>query len=365
MSLTQVRCTKPAVPHLSDRLIACREDCPRGPSRARETHPSDSDFSLSIASRIRIYQNEARMGGDGLSRQQGLFREPPRRRRNPLLVVLGHGFSAIFLIGKIVVLGALVFTATAAVSYLVVQREIKGKEMQAPNLAGLTVPEALTKLSKSAPELAMKLDGMEYSNLVNEGEIISQVPLAGSKIKAGSPLRIRVSKGNSKVSCPNVQETNYQEAGIALRRAGLKEGNISLDFDPKVKKDFVIAQDPSPGAELDRQTPVNLLVSKGIPAQVIRMPDLTDKTAQEAGDVLRNAGLQMPGVLETAIPGKDNGLIVEQSPAPGSIVTPETTTTVTVVNNLGVAEPAAPPPDATATPVDDGRLVPIEETPAP
>jgi beta-lactam-binding protein with PASTA domain len=266
----------------------------------------------------------------------------PRRRRNPLLRLLGFGVSSVYLLIKLLVLAALVFCLAGGASYFIVQRMIEGKEIVAPAVQGYSLEDAAIQLNKSAPELSLKVDGTKYSEMVNDGAIISQYPPAGSRVKAGSAVRVVISKGNSKVNCPNVEGMNYLEAGIALRKAGLKEGNKSFLFDPQVKKDCVVKQDPPAAAELERQTAVNLLVSKGKQPVTLRMPNLVSPPHSriEAIAKLRNMGLQSPEISEEALAAADNEMVIRQNPAPGSVVTPDDPISITIVNNLGM--PSAP-----------------------
>lgn len=275
--------------------------------------------------------------------------EPPRRkskhkRRNPIVAFFKGLTNFTLLLIALALLGTVVFVVTAGASYYIVRRQITGSDETAPNLLGMSMADALRSLNKSASSLSIKLDGEEPSEMVKEGEITSQVPPANSRVKAGSSIRVKVSKGNTVVQCPNLLDMNYQDAIIKLHETGLRDDSATRTVpNARVKKDCVVQQDPPAGSELQRQTVVKLLISSGPPKATIRMPDLVNSTQIEAGQILQTLGLQPPKVTEVARPGTDNGVIVDQKPAANSTVSPEDPISVTVVSNLGVETPEPTP----------------------
>lgn len=283
--------------------------------------------------------------GRGRSEERGPRRVKKHRRRNPIASFLKGGFSFVFLLFRVGFLGALVFCIAAGASFYLLRQHITGSEEAVPNLLGMTIPDAMRSLNTSST-LSLKLEGEEFSDMVKEGEITSQVPPSNSRVKAGSTVRVRVSRGNSMVQCPDLQDLNYTDAVIKLHEAGLKEGNKSTLPDPKVRKDCVISSDPPAGMALQRQSAVNLLVSLGPPRATMEMPDFTNNTVVEARAVLLSKGLQMPKVTDVVQPGTDDGVIVRQSPAAKSPVSPDDAILLTVVNNLGTESPTPEPEPA-------------------
>ena len=67
--------------------------------------------------------------------------------------------------------------------------QIKKTEIPAPNIAGYRVEKAIALLHEKGLDLSLKIEKLEYSNLVEEGEIISQYPRAGTFVKSGTELR--------------------------------------------------------------------------------------------------------------------------------------------------------------------------------
>lgn len=248
---------------------------------------------------------------------------------------------------KVCFLSALVFSLAGAGAFLIVQRRIRGNEVETPNIAGLQVEKAVERLHELNLDLSIKMEGAEFSDLAPQGAIIAQVPPAGKRVKAGSAMRVRVSRGTTLIPCPDLRGKNHLEAGILLRQADLREGEESFLAAAEVNKDLVIAHNPAPGSYVERKTAVDLLVSLGPALPEILMPDLTNMTVAEAQELLEYLRLEIQGVEEGPCPGKDDGLVFRQDPEAGATVAPGTSVRVTVVSNLGRTPPgqaAAPLP---------------------
>ncbi|HUT23413.1 MAG TPA: PASTA domain-containing protein [Sumerlaeia bacterium] len=273
---------------------------------------------------------------------------PPMRKERGFPADLAVRFCFFLLqIVKVCFFSALVFSLAGAAAFLIVQRRIRGNEVETPNIAGLSAQQAVERLHELRLDLSIKMEGAEFSDLAPQGAIIAQVPPPGKRIKAGSAIRVRVSRGATLIPCPDVRGKNHLEAGILLREADLREGEKSFLFSPEVKKDLVIAHNPVAGSYVERKAAVDLLVSLGPATPEILMPDLTDMTVVEARDLLDSMKLEIQGVEEEPFPGKDDGLIFRQEPEAGATVAPGIGVRVTVVGNLGRATPgeaAAPLP---------------------
>jgi eukaryotic-like serine/threonine-protein kinase len=258
---------------------------------------------------------------------------PPPRRRNVLVSLILRFFFFVGQTIKVIFFTALVFAIAGAASFLLVQKHIRGTEIPMPNVTGRTVDDATKMLWDKKLDLSVQIEAFETSELVAEGEIVSQFPQPGNNVKAGTVVRVRVSMGSTLLACPDVRGKNYLEAGVALRNANLDEGVKSFLHSSEFKKDVVMAQDPPPNAGVERRSAVNLLVSMGPEVSRSPMPNLIDLTPTEAVDKLKPLGLSITSQSEGPSPGRDNGLIFEQSPAAGAFVSPGDAVTVTVVRN--------------------------------
>jgi serine/threonine-protein kinase len=217
---------------------------------------------------------------------------------------------------------ALFFVLMVAAGYWVASAFFGGKGATAPDLTGLTLQEALTRLQPIGAGL--QLERLQPHVQVPEGRVISQYPPAGSTIKAGSPIRVVVSKGQPLAIVPDLRGRNKIEAGIRLRKIGLNIGAVATIPRQGVLGGSVLATDPPPGAGVLDGTAVNLLLAAGEGARVAQMPNLLGLSRDEATEVLRSYGLQAAEERAADAPDAQVGHVHDQSPKPGERVEPGT-----------------------------------------
>ena len=220
----------------------------------------------------------------------------------------------------------LVFSIAMGGTYLALSLG-KTKEVQIPNLQGLTKEEAEQK----AKELKIKIEVSEekYHLEIPEGQIIEQDPKYQDnyKIKEGSTIKIVISKGQEIVEMPKVVGKTRDEATSALKEIGL-EVKVEEEFSDDVEKNYIIKQEIKEGEKIPAGTTVTIYSSMGI--EQIQVPDLSGKTESEAKSAISSAKLKWKSTDKTSDSSKPNGVVVNQSISSGSMVDKNTEITITV-----------------------------------
>jgi serine/threonine-protein kinase len=207
----------------------------------------------------------------------------------------------------------------AGLSYLVVTRHIRGHEVAAPNLTGQTVSEALEELA--AVELSLAFEASEYDDVIPEGAILRQRPRPGRVAKAGTSVKVVVSRGPEYTATPDVVGFSLVDAGVALRASDLTVGGISRLHSATVPPEDVIAQSPAAGEGLRRTQAVNLLVSLGPEPTVYSAPTLIGLTLRETEQVLAGMSCEIGDVTERTVSGPiEQGTVIDQTPRPGAAI---------------------------------------------
>lgn len=220
----------------------------------------------------------------------------------------------------------LVFSIAMGGTYLALSLG-KTKEVQIPNLQGLTKEEAEQK----AKELKIKVEVSEekYHLEIPEGQIIEQDPKYQDnyKIKEGSTIKIVISKGQEIVEMPKVVGKTRDEATSALKEIGL-EVKVEEEFSDDVEKNYIIKQEIKEGEKIPAGTTVTIYSSMGI--EQVPVPDLSGKTESEAKSAISSAKLKWKSTDKTSDSSKPNGVVVNQSISSGSMVDKNTEITITV-----------------------------------
>ena len=219
-------------------------------------------------------------------------------------------------------------------------------EVTVPRFVGRPLPVA--QQVASAEGLSLFVVDRVYSTTAAADTVISQDQPAGKIVKRGRSIGVVLSLGPEMVTVPDVQRRTLIEARLMIEQARLSIGELREMFDEEVKGGFVITQNPQPGARVQRGRPLNLVISKG-PA-IVEMPPLVGRPLQEARRVLEELGITVREVRTTPTADLDPGIVVAQSPEPGTRIRPQDRVTVTVTVRPGEERTPPPTPIVTAQP---------------
>jgi len=198
----------------------------------------------------------------------------------------------------------------------------KGPDRRAvPTLEGLDLDEATAALRKLGLVVA---EGPTYafSSDVPKDHVISSEPKAGTRLKAGTAVRLVLSKGKELVEVPNVTGKKQAEATKALQDRGF-EVRVEQVFSDTVERGVVAGQTPSAGSA-EKGSTVVIQVSKG--PDVVTVPNVVGMPEAQARQALEAAGLQ---VRKRQFPG-GSGVVRFTDPAAGKTVKRGSTVTIFV-----------------------------------
>jgi len=122
-----------------------------------------------------------------------------------------------------------------------------------------------------------------------------------------------ISQGTVKV-VPNVQNMNYEDASLALRKAGLKAiKSFNVKYVTGVDSDIVLSQMPEAGMEVKSGRNVYLVVNKR-ERPSFQMPDLTGRPEMEAREAVARMDIKLQNVqISTVSKLEQNGQVLSQS----------------------------------------------------
>lgn len=149
---------------------------------------------------------------------------------------------------------ALTFVVAAASTYFVLTKPV-------PNVVGMTASQARVALETAGfPDISTS---EEFSDSIPRGDIASQDPSPGSRIRSGQSVALVVSRGEAK-EVPAVVGQSQSQATRELEGLTLEVSVASQPSDT-APEGSVIAQDPRPGSVLEEGDKVELVVSSGPP----------------------------------------------------------------------------------------------------
>lgn len=167
------------------------------------------------------------------------------------------------------------------------------------------------------------------------GAVLDQIPAAGRSVAAGTPVALTVTGVPAPilVIVPRVVGEKLHPAELQLRAKGLALGRVSVrNGVPQDQVGVVLDQDPAAARTVDPGSAVALTVG-GVPAPtLVTVPYLIGLTQEQARLTLESEGLTLgaislkSGVLAPVPPG----VVLDQTPAPGTSVKPGNPVALTV-----------------------------------
>ncbi len=215
-----------------------------------------------------------------------------------------------------------------ASSLAVIAILLKQQEVHVPEVAGRDIVTAIEILSQQG--LQVKVERREPHPSIPRDTVISQDPLPGGSLKKGRAVRIVVSLGPSDLQAPDLAGQHFRKAEMELRRLGFYVGSVSRVYSDETVRDTVIAQDPAPGSPLEKGGVINLLVSAGRRPEVLIMPKLTGRKAEEAVRILERFGLQYRVAYKAGGKPEASRTVTGQRPGYGSPVRADSIVELTV-----------------------------------
>ena len=130
-----------------------------------------------------------------------------------------------------------------------------------PNVVNYEDSQATTLLEEAGLKVT---HGYAYDDNVEKDHVISSDPVAGTEVEEGSTVKIIISNGKEqkKVVVPKLEGMSEADAAAKLTELNLV-GAPTYEYSDTVKEGQVISQDPVVNTEVDEQSTVSYVVSKG------------------------------------------------------------------------------------------------------
>ena len=213
-------------------------------------------------------------------------------------------------------IGVAVVAVALLSGYLSMRKAVRGGEVKVPSLQGIAVEEAAERLRQKG--LILDRSGERVDSTVPAGQVISQDPPEGTRLKKNRKVHVLISLGQEVLLIPPLVGQPARRAQIGLQQSGLRVGEVAYVTSENAEADKVLAQEPPPGTQSGREGHVDLLVSRGSRARTWVMPHLEGMELALVTRVLNQAGLRVTNVRrEARDDGTPAGIVLEQVPVAG------------------------------------------------
>ena len=207
---------------------------------------------------------------------------------------------------------------------------LAGDKVTVPNLVGRDASEAADVLHRRNLEIAYIT---VEDDKVPTNEVISQDPKAGTELREGKTVTVKVSGGRGTAVVPDVTGQPRDEAEQAVEDAGFKV-KVTQAFSDTVEDGTVISVSPDPGKQATKGRTVTLTVSKG--QEGIFVPGVVGNNQDGATKMIEDAGLQVQVTEKES--SQPEGVVLSQNPQRGASLPKGGTVQITVAK----ARPTVP-----------------------
>ena len=179
-----------------------------------------------------------------------------------------------------------------------------------PNVVGKQVSVAKNMLE----DKHLRVSTSEVTNTdIPAGQVISQTPGAGEKVKEQRTIHLVVSKGVGDITVPDLSGLSLEQARQRLKDIGLVVGKITQQSMDGKPDNVIIAQTPSGDSKVAKGTTVDVVVNKA-KAKKVKMPDLIGMTLKDARDVLASHNLSVNQIVGSI---EEKSVVTNQSTKSG------------------------------------------------
>jgi len=110
----------------------------------------------------------------------------------------------------------------------------------------------------------------------------------------------------------NVAQEKLYDAGLNIYVSG-------EEFNERISRNKIIAQDPASGAKVKKNREIYVVVSKGSKVIALTIPDLKNKELKEATVIIEEFGLILGRITYTNHFTVPKDVVIAQTPEPGNV----------------------------------------------
>ena len=199
---------------------------------------------------------------------------------------------------RFAMLGLVLVMVALAAALTAMRLAIHGQEVAVPGIVGLSPAEGERKLAELG--LQMDVERQYYSPQIPAGRIMSQLPVAGVKVRRGWQVRAAESLGPMRIAIPDVTGESQRAAELNIERRGLDVISTAQMNIADAPADEVLAQSPPANATQVAAPKISLLVSEAGDPPAFVMPSFVGQPLGSVSRALQDAGFKLGNVTVAA-----------------------------------------------------------------
>lgn len=180
----------------------------------------------------------------------------------------------------------------------------------------------------------------KQSDEVPAGTVLSQSPVAGEKVIAGSKITLVVASSTEDLIVPNCYGLTLEKAEKMLSNSNLNVYKTAEVSSETIEPGLVVYTDPKAGSVVSANREITIFISSGPSTTTLKtyaVPDVRGLSQSDAKNFLIKAGFSNV-VVETKDDPARKGVVLSQSPSAGSTVKENEKIIITVSTGVTTTE---------------------------
>ncbi len=235
----------------------------------------------------------------------------------------------------IVAVGLLVL---AGVAFATVKLVGSSNDVTVPDTVGQTQAEATKRLQDAG---LVPTVSSTASTPQQKGQVVSTDPASGSTLQRGSTISVVIGGGVATITLEDYKNLSYEDAATQLRAKGLTP--VRRDVNSATQAGIVLSSSPGVGQKVPPNSRVTLNVSNG----KTELPDVVNRTDEEATSILNKAGYT--NIVRQTLPPPDDqepGTVFRMDPNAKTAVSTDQRITLFIAAAKPTPTPTTPSPTA-------------------
>ncbi len=191
---------------------------------------------------------------------------------------------------------------------------VTAKNTTVPNIMGMNEKDA----EKAVTDRHLKFQVVKTEKSDKPaGTVISFSPDEGTSVAIDTEVRVYISSGAETFKIPELKELDLASAIKMIENSGFQVGAKTFENSDTVAKDLVAKQTPEAGTQADKNSKIDIVISKGPAQKYTTVPRLIGRSLTEAEGLLASSNLKLgnKNSIETSDESL-NGKIANQKPNP-------------------------------------------------
>lgn len=176
------------------------------------------------------------------------------------------------------------------IDYIILPIYVSGNELRIPDVVGKQKDDAKRILEDVG--LIPIFQTPRFDPKYPKDHVAFQKPLSNSLVKAGRRVYLTISGGDQQIKVPSLIGKTIRDAQVSLGRLGFSIGKID-SVESEFPANTVVEQQYFAGNEVAQGTAINIKVSIGPEAGMVRVPNILAKSLVEAENILKSNNLKM------------------------------------------------------------------------